>query len=71
MARTIDTFTVARSTEGYLLQLEDEDGESVEFVASYDQLEMIADEIERFLGQDEDEELVPEGDDGPDEAEEM
>lgn len=59
MARTIETFTMARSTEGYLLQIEDEDGESTEFVVSYDQLELIADEIERYLDQDEDEGLAP------------
>lgn len=63
MARTIETFTMARSTEGYLLQIEDEDGESTEFVVSYDQLELIADEIERYLDQDEDEGLAPDDED--------
>lgn len=68
MARMIETFTMARSTEGYLLQIEDEDGESAEFVVSYDQLELIADEIERYLDQDEEEGLTPEEDDDVDEV---
>lgn len=68
MARTIETFTMARSTEGYLLQFEDEDGESTEFVVSYDELELIADEIERYLDQDEEEGLTPDDEDEVDPA---
>jgi|GEM_PF-7005098 len=69
MARTLDTFTIARSTEGYLLQLDDEEGETLEFIVSYDQLELISDEIERHLNQDEEDTLAPE-DDVADDAEE-
>lgn len=57
MARVLDSFSVARSTEGYVLQIEDEDGESVEFLVSFDQLELMVEEIERHLDEDEDDAL--------------
>ena len=50
----------SRATEGYVLQIEDEDGETTEFSVSFDQLEVIAEEIERHLDEDEDDEPLME-----------
>jgi hypothetical protein len=69
MARILDSFSLARATEGYVLQIEDEDGESTEFSVSVDQLEVIAEEIERHLDEDEDD-VLPADDDEADEDEE-
>lgn len=63
MAKLLDTFTIARSTEGYLLQFDDEDGDTHEFAMSYDQLELISEEIERHLDHDEADALATDEDD--------
>lgn len=52
MAKALDNFTITRSRDGYVLQIEDEDGETQEFTASYDQIELIAEEIDRHLDPD-------------------
>ncbi len=49
VVKLLDTFTSARALEGFILQIEDEEGKMLEIVASYDQLELIAEEIERDL----------------------
>ena len=68
MARTLSLFTITKDAEGdYTLNLEDEDGETVEFTASYEQLDLMAEAIdeqldsdeEDVLGVDEDEEAEP------------
>jgi hypothetical protein len=44
MARTVSSFTVAADGKGdYLLNFEDEDGETIELTASFEQLDLIAD----------------------------
>jgi hypothetical protein len=58
MATTLDSFALARLSDGYLLQLEDEEGTVTEFAVNYDQLELMTEEIERQLDQDEEEALI-------------
>lgn len=68
MARTISGFTVVADGNGdYLLSIEDEDGETIELTASYEQLDLIGDAIGEALDIDEDDAL---GDD-PEEDEEI
>ena len=49
MAKSVESISIIRSIEGYVLQLEDEDGKAREFILSFDQLEIMAEEIERHL----------------------
>jgi len=63
MAKALDSFTVVRSREGYVLQIEDEDGETQDYTASFDQIELIAEEIDRHLDPDAQEDLDAEPDD--------
>ena len=58
MARTLAQFTITPDGNGdYTLNLEDEDGESVDFTASFDQLDLITEAIDEVLDTDEDEVL--------------
>jgi hypothetical protein len=69
MAKTLAQFTITPDGNGdYTLHLEDEDGETLEFLASYEQLDLIVEAIEEqldsdeedILGVDEDEDEAPE-----------
>ncbi len=71
MARTLAQFSITPDGNGdYVLNLEDEDGETLEFAASYEQLDLIVEAIEEqldsdeedMLGVDEDEEEADEDD---------
>ena len=67
MAKTLAQFTITPDGEGdYTLLLEDEDGETTEFLASYEQLDLVVEAIEEVL--DGDEEDVLSVDDDEDEA---
>ncbi|MEI9849517.1 MAG: hypothetical protein WDN24_00065 [Sphingomonas sp.] len=68
MAKALAHFAITRTGEDYLLTLEDEDGDQIEFVADLDQLDQIADAIEEQLELDEDGVLA--ADDEEEEAEE-
>lgn len=57
MAKTLAHFSIARSGEEYVLTLEDADGESAEFTCDYDQLDLIAEEVDAQLDSDEEEML--------------
>jgi uncharacterized protein YfaS (alpha-2-macroglobulin family) len=67
MARTLAQFTITPDGEGdYLLSLEDEDGETIEFTASYEQLDLVSEAIEEQLDTDEEDLLgVEEDEDEP------
>ena len=68
MARTLAQLTITPVGYGdYTLHLEDEDGETLEFTAGYEQLDLIVEAIEEQL--DSDEEDVLGVDDDEDEAE--
>lgn len=58
MARTLSSFSIAADGSGdYLLSIEDEDGETIELTATYEQLDMLGEAIEDALEEDEDDTL--------------
>lgn len=58
MARTLAQFSIVADTKGeYTLTLEDEDGETMDFTASYEQLDLIVEAIEEQLDSDEEDAL--------------
>ncbi len=62
MAKLLAHFSISRTGEDYVLMLEDEDGDTSEFVASYDQLDLITDAIAEELERDDDDLLSVEAD---------
>ena len=70
MARTLAQFTITPDAQGdYTLHLEDEDGETLEFSASYEQLDLIVEAIEEQLDSDEEDILGVDDDDETEEEE--
>jgi len=69
MARTLAQFTITPDGNGdYVLSIEDDDGESFDFTASFDQLDLITEAITEALDSDEEDALgVDEDDEEPDE----
>ena len=66
MARTLAQFTITPDAQGdYTLHLEDDDGETLEFSASYEQLDLIVEAIEEQLDSDEEDVLGVDEDDDP------
>ncbi|MFL9840149.1 hypothetical protein ABS767_04165 [Sphingomonas sp. ST-64] len=58
MARTVSSFSVTADGKGdYLLNFEDEDGETLELTASYEQLDLISEAISEALDADEEDAL--------------
>ncbi len=58
MAKIISSFSVTADGNGdYLINIEDDDGESTEFTASYEQLDLISDSIGEALDLDEEDAL--------------
>jgi hypothetical protein len=57
VADTLKSFTLAQSEGQYLLTLNSDDGDETEFLLTYDQLDLIAEEIDTQLNADEEEEL--------------
>ncbi|WP_343520432.1 hypothetical protein [Sphingomonas sp.] len=63
MARTLSSFSITADGKGdYLISIEDEDGETIELTASYDQLDMISEAIDDALDEDEEDALGVEED---------
>lgn len=64
MARILSQFTITPDSDGdYTLHLEDEDGETIEMTASYEQLDLIVESIEEVLDMDEEGALEVEDED--------
>jgi hypothetical protein len=58
MARTLAQVTITPDGNGdYVLSLEDDDGETVDYIASFDQLDLITEAISEALDSDEEEAL--------------
>lgn len=57
MIKSLKRFTITPHGDGYLLHLETNEGETLELAASFEQLDLIAEEIDRRLDADEDEML--------------
>jgi hypothetical protein len=54
MSKTLGQFSITREADGYVLHLEDDDGETVEYSATVDQLDEITMAIEDLEAVDED-----------------
>lgn len=63
MAKVLGQFSITRETDGYLLHMEDDDGETVEYAASFEQLDLITEAIEEQLDLDEEDALGVDEDD--------
>lgn len=65
MARILSQFTITPDSDGdYTLHLEDEDGETIEMTASYEQLDLIVEGIEEVLDMDEEDALEVDEEEG-------
>ena len=64
MAKVLTHFSITQEAEGYLLHLEDEDGEEIEMSASYEQLDLIVEAISEQLDSDEEDALAVDDDEG-------
>lgn len=53
MAKALASFVISPIGEDYLLMMEDEDGESIELTASFEQLDLIAEAVDQQLNGDE------------------
>jgi hypothetical protein len=63
MARTLSQFTITPDGNGdYVLSLEDDDGETIDFTASFDQLDLITEAIDDVLDDDEEDVLAVDDD---------
>ncbi|HTH27200.1 MAG TPA: hypothetical protein VL918_01875 [Sphingobium sp.] len=63
MPKTLTHFSIRDHEGGYMLEFQDEEGATTEFQASYEQLDLIVDEINTQLDEDEEEELGIDEDD--------
>jgi hypothetical protein len=70
MARTLERFSIARAADGYLLTIEDDSGETIEMNATFDQLDLITEELDQALDADEDSALVEDDDPAADKEDE-
>ena len=70
MAKGLSSFSVTADGNGdYLISIEDDDGETTEFTASYEQLDLISESIDDALDEDEEDALgVDEDEDEESEA---
>ena len=57
MAKTLTSFSISNAGDGYVLHLEDEEGDTMDFAASFDQLDIITEAIEEALNRDEEDAL--------------
>lgn len=57
MTRPLKRFAITPYRENYRLHMETEGGETFEAIASFEQLDLISEEIDRRLDADEDQEL--------------
>ena len=52
MARKLTQFRISEAGDDYMLHIEDDAGETIEFTATYDQLDLLVEEIDRHLDED-------------------
>lgn len=63
MAKTLSEFTITGAGDNYVMRIATDDGETVEVVATFDQLDIVAEAIDDLLMADEENalEVVNEG----------
>lgn len=49
MAKALSRFTIERDGDDYLLRIEDEDGDTLELTANFEQLDLISESLEEHL----------------------
>jgi hypothetical protein len=49
MAKALSRFTIERGRDDYLIRIEDEDGDTLELTASFEQLDLISESLEEHL----------------------
>jgi hypothetical protein len=54
MAKALSRFTIERGGDDYIIHIEDEDGDTVELTASFEQLDLISESLEEHLAFDTD-----------------
>lgn len=57
MAKALSSFSITGAGDDYTLHIEDEDGETIELTASFEQLDLISEAIEQQLDADEEDAL--------------
>ena len=66
MAKALERFSIARAADGYVLTIEDDSGDTLELTATFDQLDLISEELEVALDDDADDMTEVDGDDDDD-----
>lgn len=64
MAKVLTHFSITQEPDGYLLHLEDEDGDEIEMSATFEQLDLIVEAIGEQLDSDEEDALGVDEDEG-------
>ncbi|MBA2918222.1 hypothetical protein GON01_04450 [Sphingomonas sp. MAH-20] len=54
MAKALSRFTIERGGDDYVIHIEDEDGDTLELTASFEQLDLISESLEEHLAFDAD-----------------
>lgn len=64
MAKALATFTIERGKDDFILHIEDEDGDTLDLTASFEQLDLISEALDEHLAFDaEDPDLIDDEDD--------
>ena len=58
MANALTTISIMPSDDSYQIRVEDDQGGSFEVIATFEQLDLLSEEIDRNLDRDEEENLV-------------
>lgn len=56
-AKALASLAISPTGDGYLLMIEDEDGETMELTATFEQLDLIAEAVDQQLNGDEEDAL--------------
>ncbi|UZK68636.1 hypothetical protein OKW76_11325 [Sphingomonas sp. S1-29] len=57
MAKALASFAISPTGDGYLLMIEDEDGDTIEMTATFEQLDLLAEAVDQQLNGDEEDVL--------------
>ena len=67
MAKGLSRFTIERGGDEFILHIEDEDGDTLELTATFEQLDLISEALEEHLAFDADDPDLLDGDEDEDE----
>jgi hypothetical protein len=66
MAKMLERFVIARAADGYMITIEDDSGDTLELTATFDQLDLITEELDRALDEDADDSTLIDEEDADD-----